>query len=214
MRIVPLWHALRPVGNSWLVRATVLIPFFGYLIIFNASIAQYFRLISEIEGSTSADFGLSVSPRLFQVYFGLCLLAGASMIYGYACPSIVKQFDSVIGFVAAAQDALGDVGLEHMEEEIKYTKYGSAYGAKKTHFQMMVDVNFSIRDAKREVNNALLYLYYAHQNGSAPAWRVMATTLYFFGFLLLLIPSIHVFIRVFSISVELTEKYSFGVLFQ
>jgi hypothetical protein len=70
---------LRPIGNSVLVRLTVIIPLVGYLIIFNEKLVGYVDLIHEL-GRPSDKLGLSVSPRLFQIYFGLCFVAVASAI--------------------------------------------------------------------------------------------------------------------------------------
>jgi hypothetical protein len=110
------WSRLRPVGNSLVVKLTIIIPVIGYLIIFNDKLAGYANLISEFGGNDR--LGLSVSPRLFQIYFGLCFVAIASAVYSLACPSIIKRYPSAIDLGAATTGSVGDYGYEILEKEI------------------------------------------------------------------------------------------------
>jgi hypothetical protein len=83
----PPWTRLRNRENSPLVRLTVLIPLVGYLIIFNAHVIDYIELALELGGSANTD--ATVSSKLLSVYFGLCAIALASVIYSRYCVPIV-----------------------------------------------------------------------------------------------------------------------------
>lgn len=45
------WTTLREVGNLSAVKATVLIPLIGYLILFNQNVVEYLRLSPELTGA-------------------------------------------------------------------------------------------------------------------------------------------------------------------
>ena len=111
------WTTLRPVGNSVIVKLTILIPAVGYLIIFNDKLVGYVDLIREISNLDKSS-GLSVPPRLFQLYFGFCFVAVASAIYSMACPSIIKRYPSAIDLGAATTEAVGDYGYTIVEQEV------------------------------------------------------------------------------------------------
>lgn len=86
-----VWSRFWTVSSSRAARMTVLIPLIGYLIIFNAKIAEYLHVIRELGGSPN---DVSVSPRLLLIYFGLCAIAAAVAIYSWRCPNAVKYYGS------------------------------------------------------------------------------------------------------------------------
>src|ERR1700691_6469979 len=96
MRMRLRWSTLRSIGNSFAVRATILIPLVGYFIIFNSKLADYVGLIREVTGTDTS--GLSVSPRLFETYFGLCFIAVGTAIYSAFCPSVIKKYRTSAAF--------------------------------------------------------------------------------------------------------------------
>src|SRR5437667_10548734 len=89
-----LWTSLRAMGNSAAARMTIIIPFVGYLILFNENALLYFELSRRIFGEqpTATVGAAHVSLRLLSIYFGLCLVAVASATYGLRCPIEIKQF--------------------------------------------------------------------------------------------------------------------------
>ena len=189
------WTALRPVGNSVIVKLTILIPAIGYLIIFNNKLVGYVDLVREVSGF-DASSGLSVPPRLFQIYFGLCFVAIASAIYSLACPSIIKRYPSAIDLGAATRDSVGDFGYTIVEREVLSSEYADQYRTNKKHFQQMVSQDFSVEQAKFEVNNALINIYFALKNLEKPVLRWLCVGCFTFGFFVLFISSIKIFFRV------------------
>jgi hypothetical protein len=192
------WTSLRPVGNSIIVKLTILVPLIGYLIIFNDKLAGYVDLVREVSG-LDASSGLSVPPRLFQIYFGLCFIAVASAIYSLACPSIIKRYASAIDLGAATTGAVGDYGYTIIEREVLESKYSDEYQINKKHFQKVVSQDFSIEQAKFEVNNALINIYFALKNLEKPVWRWLCALCFAIGFFVLFISSIKIFLRVVAV---------------
>ena len=194
----PRWTTLRPVGNSIIVKLTVLVPAVGYLIMFNEKLVGYVDLIREISGVDDKG-GLSVPPRLFQIYFGLCFVAIASAIYSLACPSIIKRYPSAIDLGAATREAVGDYGYTKIEREVLSSNHADEYRANKRNFQEMVSQNFSLQQAKFEVNNALINIYFGLKNSEKPVWRWLCAVSFAFGFFVLLLSSIKIFFRVAAV---------------
>jgi hypothetical protein len=192
------WTNLRPVGNSVIVKLTILIPAIGYLIVFNDKLVGYVDLIREVAGLDESS-GLSVPPRLFQIYFGLCFVAVASAIYSLACPSIIKRYPSAIDLGAATMNAVGDYGYTIVEREVLSSKYSDEYRMNKQHFQQMVSQDFSMEQAKFEVNNALINIYFSLKNSEKPVCRWLCAGCFAFGFFVLFISSIKIFLRVAAV---------------
>jgi hypothetical protein len=192
------WTALRPIGNSSIVKLTILVPAIGYLIIFNDKLVGYVDLIREISGLNDGS-GLSVPPRLFQIYFGLCFVAVASAIYSLACPSIIKRYPSAIDLGAATTGTVGDYAYTIVEREVFASKYADEYRGNKNHFQQMASQDFSFDKVQFEVNNALINIYFKLKNLEKPVWRWLCAGCFAVGFSVLFISSAKVFFRVVGV---------------
>jgi len=97
-----LWSSpyIRSIGNSYAARLAILIPLIGYWIIFNDFIVQHVRLWLETIG-LSADEPQTVPWRLLKLYFGLCFIALATVIYRWRCPEQVKLYATASEYIAA-----------------------------------------------------------------------------------------------------------------
>lgn len=190
---------LRPVGNSWPARLTVLIPLVGYFIIFNAKLAGYADLIPEISAFDSV--GLSVSPRLFQIYFGLCFVAFGATIYAYACPAVIKSYGTSGAFAGGDGQYYGKFGIDRIRETLVSEGYATTLEEIRVQYAPIPDSSGRPpSDAETyQFRNAILHLYFTYLNRSAPAWCWLAAISYAFGFIILLVPSIKIFWRVLVI---------------
>lgn len=204
------WTTLRTIGNSWAVKATVLIPLIGYFIIFNENIIKYLNLASEF--TTGKQSGLAIPPRLLQVYFSLCFISVASVIYTLVCPVIVKRYDSSTTYVREEAEHLGDIFFEDLESQLrasdtfnkKYKRIRDRYdvpdaGSLVAGGSLVAPPDLSFETRKKETNLAVLHTYYDYLNQSYPLARLIALCCYVLGFALLAIPSIQVFFRVAAI---------------
>jgi hypothetical protein len=152
---IPMWPSLRPIGNSWATRLTILIPIFGYLIIFNAALAHYAALIVELGGRLPEQFNLSVPPRLFQVYFGLCFVAVGSAIYSYWCPKIIKRYASASEFAGGDGAHIGEYARGLIEIRIQKSPRRSEYIEFCDRMINRIDSEYSREQATEEMSNAL-----------------------------------------------------------
>ena len=158
------WTTLRPVGNSVIVKLTISIPAIGYLIVFNDKLVGYVNLIREVAGLDESS-GLSVPPRRFQIYFRTLLRRGRVCDLFTGMPIHHKTLSvprSISG--AATMNAVGDYGYANFEREVLSLRYSDEYQTIKQHFQHMVDRDFRMEQAKFQVNNALINIYFSLKN--------------------------------------------------
>jgi hypothetical protein len=85
------WSQLRALGQSNLVRASVLMPVLGILLLFNETVQQYLT----IRYDPSWPFNYLPSMwRIWMLYYGGCVLAVASLVFSWRCPAEIKQYAS------------------------------------------------------------------------------------------------------------------------
>jgi hypothetical protein len=87
------------------MRATILVPFLGSVILFNAHVVEWLTASPEmlaqwwgVEGATSGAARRFTISRLQYAYLGLTLLGFGAAIFTVFCPSEIKQFSTVREF--------------------------------------------------------------------------------------------------------------------
>jgi hypothetical protein len=185
---------LRSVVNSSDVKATIFIPLVGYLVLFNDHIVTYVNLWNSLfdKGDTN------VSLRLLCLYFGLCFLAVASVLYSLFCPREVKAYGSAAQFIGTEGENLSVHELCETSNLLK--KNGQSDPDFEDYCSGFVDrKKIAGLDDHRlknvEVETKGLSRYYKFQNLRYPALRVVVAALFIGGFILLLIPSAMIFWR-------------------
>lgn len=91
------WDQLRLLGSSNLVRASVLMPAFGYMLLLNENVHQY--LTVKYDG-----WILAYLPSVWRVWFlfyGSFALALATILYSLFCPRPIKTYGSEYEMAAA-----------------------------------------------------------------------------------------------------------------
>jgi hypothetical protein len=208
----PFWTTLRPVGNSWPARLTILLPLVGYFIIFNDALAQskLVNLIREIEGRTPDSLGLSISPRVFQIYFGLCFVAAASALYAWRCPGVVKRHSSAGEYLANEGIHFGEFSVRHLE--IAFAKSDTNFDRFRRDVQNRISAEYTVQEAFAEIKSAALHGYFDMENAGRNVWRSIVTILYGIGFLSLSIPAAKVFWTVCTVLYRLLIEHGFGAI--
>jgi hypothetical protein len=115
------WSKLKSLRHPKLGRLALLIPIFGYLILFNENIVKYLNLVSSLITKTSYDVG--VSPRLLLIYSGLCMISVAVAIYSAFCPSQVTHYGNVSAFAQGDGPGLKDFAFEEIESGLRSSVY-------------------------------------------------------------------------------------------
>jgi hypothetical protein len=82
------WSELRDLGQSNLVKASVLMPVFGYLLLLSEHVHYYLY-------DTNWPFGhLPSMWRVWMLFYGSFLLAMGSILFAWCCPVEIKRYAS------------------------------------------------------------------------------------------------------------------------
>jgi hypothetical protein len=113
------WSSLARLGESSMVRLTILVPFIGYMIIFNEYVQKFISLSIRWTKNGSAHLDVS-TPSLYFLYFGLLLLGIASFFYALFAPSQIKNHPMVADYIkymnGISTDNLARASLERVME--------------------------------------------------------------------------------------------------
>jgi hypothetical protein len=91
------WSLLRPLGNAPLVRATLIMPLLGYVILLNEDAHRFLRLDAQFFGPDAS------SPwRLIALYWGFFFTAAGALIFAIFCPSAIKQYSTDQNFAESS----------------------------------------------------------------------------------------------------------------
>lgn len=202
----PLWTAVRGVGNSSAVRLTIFIPVIGYAIIFNENIVQYLNLSKDIFAGKNI-FGRddvfstqsAISWRLLSLYFGLCLVAMASLVYAVRCPGLIKNYASATEFVGAVREHTARFVMDQIHEELARSPFGAQYNAVMLDHKSYVqnaDHPDNLTEIHQDTSKEVLSLYFLANNVSFPGSRAAVIAFYIVGFSAVALPSLDVFTRV------------------
>lgn len=99
------WTTLRAIGKSKIVNLTILIPFIGWLILFNQQVIDWLHVAPSILGFHDANPDPNVVQtvflrKLYVTYFGLMFLGLGSTLFQIFCPNETKIYPDKNDFVA------------------------------------------------------------------------------------------------------------------
>ncbi len=215
---VPSWEGLRIIGKSKVVGLTILIPFIGYLLLFNETIISNLTISQNILGIKQTT-EITIS-RLYYLYFGLTFLGTSSILFALLCPSEIKQHPSEHDYISneigvmtnSRLSAIGRYYASILKEGSNLHKelvnYSTAYTSADTKAERVYSGQPDrIIKYAREIENSakldILNFNWRYKNSSKLLVRLSILLGYLIGFILILIPSAIVF---FKISVNLLDK--------
>jgi hypothetical protein len=200
------WTTLRSIGNSSLVKLTMLIPIVGWLIIFNDLVVHGLRVARSLFGpnDVAVDGGsIVVSPRLLWLYVGLFLVSIGSIIYSICCPNEIKKYSSETDY---SKDIFGHTSIREREriqeilsnstdhatisdlEQLR-SRLGLSDEAHRESAIKSFDRNpaatASVFAAINNYFNGVYDLYFQLQNKSGTYWRWASALFYGLGFSIL-----------------------------
>jgi len=106
------WHQLRALGSSNLVRASVLMPAFGYILLLNDNVHQY--LTVKYDGWLLDRLHLPGVWRIWLLFYGSFFLAAATILYSLMCPDEIKRYASA--FAMADGETEHQLNLNQFEQ--------------------------------------------------------------------------------------------------
>lgn len=133
------WSLIANFGQSPAVRLTILVPFIGYLIIFNENLQSYIGLVFdkiEYVSIPQSSSGVHATLRFYNLYFGLLFLGIGSFLYTIFAPRQIKQHPLVADYVKymdsiatenltrASLDNLLGIFMSSNDDEQRHPSYG------------------------------------------------------------------------------------------
>lgn len=143
------WDALARLGRTKIMQLTIITPILGYFILFNDYIRQNYTV-----------FGCFPLWKISFLYFGLIFLSVASIVYSFACPKIVRLYETPAEYVAHNLDFTFKHRLQFLIKKIfgRYKPYGKAWVFSKLEIPYHVTVLIGMmRDSDEADNNARQY---------------------------------------------------------
>jgi hypothetical protein len=189
------WSQLRALGNSNMVRASVLMPAFGYMLLLNDNVHQYLTI--KFDG-----WLLNYLPSIWRVwllFYGSFFLATATIVYSFFCSNDIKRYVSPY--------ELADAQTQHILRLNRFSQVVST--AQELHNAMsrwersLVDlepVDFSwkppgVEEALRQTSIALVHIW-TIENIKHPPLRMSLYIMFAVGLSLLTIPAAFTFLQV------------------
>jgi hypothetical protein len=113
------WSNLRAIGQSRVSQLTVLIPFVGYLLVFNPSFAEFFQsTLPKNPSDAPANIVQLHSLRLSFLYFGLLALGIGVGLFSIFAPEQIKSNLSASTHIAEMESVWSPALVRNTFEEI------------------------------------------------------------------------------------------------
>jgi hypothetical protein len=185
------WTALRGIGNSPIVRMAAVMPFVGYLIIFNETIVDWLKLSARFfQGSPSIAQDNPVIPKLYYVYFGLFFTGVGSLLYQLRCDPRLKKYATSEDYVNGVRDSVTDKDLH------RYQDFSEEHGDASAATTDFVPAMLKDAEQAERIKIVILNSHYAALNKYRPVSRFLVATSYCLGLALLATPALHTFVSV------------------
>jgi hypothetical protein len=167
-------------------KASVVVPFVGYLILFNKHLVEAlaFRCI-DLPCQEQVLF-----PKLYYLYFGLSFFGIASFIYQVRCDSRIKRYADAEDYVLSVREITTDSELYSYQKAIEDIVGDSAATT-----DFLTGQLADLQQAPQLRLNILTGLYRALDR-SMPISRFFVSLAYALGFLLMAVPAVKTFIEV------------------
>ncbi len=186
------WQTIRIIGGSVPAKASVIMPFLGYIIIFNRHVIEF------VSGSFVQLYNIDANKdkflnNLYMLYFGLFAFGVASLLYQVFCHHSVKKYSDFQEFIRERMDVYVNEDLEKISKELIKMKGIDFDEGKIAAANAILRAGSAISE---EVIRYILYAYYENQANRYRAIIISTLFLYLVGFVLISIPSLRTTYRV------------------
>jgi hypothetical protein len=203
--------------DGWLPKFSLFVPIIGYLIVFSdqlgGALNQFTHLLKP-----ETNFGISGNTRLRLIYFGLFFLGASNLIYILKKPYHFRFGTNRVEFSKTALEAFTFQDFLSLHQIIRkgdpLTTDGKYYDSEWRGFQEHatnrgegtenVERTGHWEDAKNKYGSLLKSILaetFFRSNSEGKKWLVLCIFLSTIGYLLLAIPGVDMFIKVFVSSI-------------
>lgn len=207
MTFIPKWEHLRSFSNSSFAKLSILVPVFGYFIIFNdafitlvGSSVEWACVSSQSAGCSNSGFaridGDFMLRKMLSIYIALSAIGLSTAIFQGLCPHEIKKFSHSEDYVA------WNTKIFHHEFNRRIRSVLDRELRKDTlRIQETFD-HYKIHDrpkASEMYDRDILALWFSYQNTRFKAARWICFILAVIGMTLLAYPTVAVFIKICGI---------------
>lgn len=198
--------------DGWIPRFAFFVPLLGYLILFNDEITEIMHF-QQLAGSSDLYKGLESGERLRLVYFGLIFLGVSNVIYRLKKPHIFRFGSNIREYTSNCLQTLtfGDFQRMHfgIREDGHLTQNGKYYDSEWDGFKKQVlnegegtdevAITGHWENAKLMYGSLLRSILNEHffkKDVARKGWLMTCLIISSLGYLLLVAPSLDLFIKV------------------
>lgn len=198
--------------DGWIPKLSFTVPLVAYLLLFNDYVVQNLEFSTMLSPETLND-GLNSSERLRFIYFGLIFLGISNFIFRVTKPKFLNYGTNLIDYTKTCIDTFTFERFLNLHREIKDSIHITLEGKYDTErwneFEKIAvnkegiyDLNVETADWEKaklkygSLLRSILYEIYFRRNIQKRHWLTLCVFLSTFGYILLLIPSFDIFIRI------------------
>ncbi|UWQ82079.1 hypothetical protein [Leisingera caerulea] len=203
----PSWELLRGFGDTRFAKLSILVPVFGYLVLFNSAIAE--AIVPSMHWACEAFTGSKCQPgsaggvsddfllrRVVNIYVALSFFAVAALIFQALCPHEVKKFWHVESYVAEYTKVIHPEFIRNVYRVLKEEEPDKVKRILSRFYERRGE---NAARANEMYDRDMLALWFNRQNGRFSAARWLCFSLNLIGSVLLAYPTVLVFAEVISI---------------
>ncbi len=196
------WSQLRTLGGSNLVRTSVLMPAFGYMLLLNHNVHQYLTITYD---GRLLNY-LPPTWRVWFLFYGSFFLATAAILYAVLCPSEIKRYVSPFEMADAQTKHRVNLGdYQSVQDRLR-----ESYGAiSKTDEKLLgfpkrdlENLNSFGTDWARRISNMLVH-HWTAVNVGKKYWRIGLLLMFSLGLGLIAVPAVFTFLQVTALALKL-----------
>ncbi|URK19519.1 hypothetical protein M9H61_08440 [Thalassospira sp. GO-4] len=201
------WLILRGFGSSKLASATAIMPFLGYVILYNTEISKYFGelggLLNQQQASESCPQYISLFSKINLMYLGLFFTGLSAILFKALAPKEIQMYPSANEFIENERKNLTARRLRSMYRTInsKRPRIGgeiqsSAPWVDKSISIKRASVEFSKNDNEDTILDILRNFFQVQSRHQNRGTVLMSALFLILGAILLAIPSTAFTLRV------------------
>ncbi len=205
--MVPAWSFLRLNVLRWSIvsglmknkipQAAAIIPVAGYAILWSDS----FEGLMKFQESLNHYAWFTTQSRLYFIYFGALLLTASLVLHWLRCPKFIRRHPNVEDYIKEQVEAAPEHVTQAISKEVNRMISFSTGGPKfsdECNFVFKKQVSSEIRTGvpfRTNTNSEFQFYYLQHED--MRLWAIILSLLLFTaGSLLILLPSLEVFVLV------------------
>jgi hypothetical protein len=188
------WSQLRQLGESGLVKSSVLMPAFGYILLLNENIHQYLTI--KYDG-----WLLNYLPSVWRIWFlfyGSFFLAIGSVLFTRYCPPEIRRYASEFGMATAEREHVAHqrLAIQHREKlQALYNRMSTwenlIFPLPKLKFDQPA---YGVESS--DIESTLLIQLWTLANIKRPRLRIFILVVFAIGLALLAVPAAFTFLQV------------------